>query len=194
MILIGELEALAAEYRASWSGLCRGKARGTFSSDAEGRLVLRSDFVRWLGRRAVKNKEEKMVLVHREERPGRTVLIFEGSDEGKTVEQILAEVICRLAPNGGPVDSWAIHFCSLRHPFSTTQRLREMTPAFNKWWMGEYLEQNKSNFLSHGILKGSDDYAYHFVKREFKYYFSPHFVTWLRHEYLDKEPDRVPDR
>jgi len=183
MILIGNLDSLSAEYCSSWSGRCRGNPRKTFVIEA-GKIVLRLDFIRWLRRRAIKNKEDNMVLVQRIERPGATVLVFEGNDEGKTVEQLVAEVICRLAPNGGPVDSWAIHFSSMHHPFSTMQRLRELAASFKKWWLEDY-------FTTHDgmetFIPGSDDYAYRFVKKEFKYYFSLHFVNWLRREYLESE-------
>ena len=125
-----------------------------------------------------------MVLIQRTVKPGMMVLVFEGDDEGKTVEQILAETICRLNKDGEGVSSWAIHFCSMHHPFSTTQRLREMGAAFRKWWLDEYIN---FNFPKGTFIPGSDDYAYRFVKREFRYYFSPHFITWLQKEYLEKE-------
>jgi len=130
-----------------------------------------------------------MVLVQRVVKPGMMVLVFEGNDEGKTVEQILAETICRLNKDGEGVSSWAIHFCSMHHPFSATQRLREMGAAFKKWWLKDLMGRIDPMEI---FIPGSDDYAYRFVKREFRYYFSPHFITWLREEYLEKEPGDVP--
>lgn len=178
MILIGNLDGLAAAYRATWSGLCRGNPRGTYTIGAEG-YSFRLDFIRWLKRQAIKNKEDIMVLVQRIEKPGTTVLVFEGNDEGKTVEQILAETICRLAPNGGSVDSWAIHFASMHHPFGTTQRLRELTEKWKKYWtQGTQLQT--PDIVSSGYAP-----AYRFVKSEFKYYFNWEFVAWLRREYLE---------
>jgi hypothetical protein len=185
MIFAGDLLDLEKEYQNSWSGRCRGRARTAYTIGAEG-LELRSDFIRWLGRRAIKNKEAKMILVHRDIKPGTMVLVFEGNDEGKTVEHILAEAICKLAPqNGGMVSSWAIHFCAMRHPFSTTQRLREMKEKFRKWWLGD-LDPMET------FIPGCDDFAYRWIPSENMYVFSPHFISWLREEYLEKGPDHVP--
>jgi hypothetical protein len=181
MIFSGSLFDLVSEYQRSWSGRCRGKARTAYTIGAEG-LVLRSDFLRWLRRRAIKNKEAKMVMVQRIEKPGTTVLVFEGNDEGETVEQILAEAICKIAPkNGGMVSSWAIHFCAMHHPFSTTQRLREMKDKFRKWWLSDLTTRMAPG---DSFIPGSDDYAYRFAKSECMYYFSPHFIAWLRETYL----------
>lgn len=125
-----------------------------------------------------------MVLTNRIESPGRIVLVLEGDDEGKTVEQILAEAICKLNRPGEGISSWAIHFCSMRHPFSTTQRLRELGAKFEKWWNGDLIK-----YLNPGepLVRGSDDYSYRWVKAENRYYFSPHFIEWLRREYLDEK-------
>jgi len=187
MILIGDLDSLAAEYRASWSGLCRGNPRTAYKFGPDG-VELRHDFMRWLGRQTNKNKEDNMVLVERYGTSSRMVLVFEGNDEGKTVEQILAETICRLAPNGGPVDSWAIHFSSMHHPFSTTQRLRELKITFIKWWTSDYLDRHRELWAENKELKPfaiKSPHPYDFVKKEFKYYFYPEFVAWLRREYLE---------
>lgn len=130
-----------------------------------------------------------MVLTERIEQDGKVVLVFTGNDKGKTVERCLAEAICALAEKDGSVSSWAIHFASLHHPFSTTQRLREMKDKFEAWWQGDLLSRLP---LDESFAPGRDDFAYRFEKSEFKYYFSPHFREWLRREYLEKEPDHVP--
>ena len=126
-----------------------------------------------------------MVLTQRIEEAGKVILVLEGNDEGKTVEQCLAEAILQTIDAAGSVSSWAIHFASLHHPFSTTQRLREMAAKFYKAWYPEIM-------LVTDMLPGSDDFAYRFDKAAFKYYFSPHFVAWLRKTYLAQEPDHVP--
>lgn len=185
MIFIGKLEILAAEYRATWSGLCRGNPRGTYEIGAEG-LSLRSDFIRWLKRQAIKNKEEIMVLVQRIEKPGTTVLVFEGNDEGKTVEHLVAEVICRLGMDGQGVSSWALHFASMHHPFSTTQRLRELADKYRIAW----LAANPPDLF--GCTGRIYDGPYRFIKSESKYYFNQEFVAWLRQEYIEKGPANVP--
>ena len=122
-----------------------------------------------------------MVLTKRIEEAGKIVLVLEGNDEGKTVEQCLAEAILQTIDAAGSVSSWAIHFASLHHPFSTTQRLREMAAKFNLWWMKEFAVE-----YAEGGKRGADDFAYRFDKAAFKYYFSPHFVAWLKREYVEK--------
>jgi hypothetical protein len=190
MILAGELATLAAEYRSTWSGRCRSRQRTAYTEGEEG-LRLRSDFIRWLCRLAHK-QGGNMILTERIERDGKVILVLEGDDKGKTVEHCLAEAIVRTIDAAGSVSAWAIHFASLHHPFSTTQRLREMKEKFRKWWLGELAERAGME----SFIPGADDFAYRFDKTQFKYYFSPHFVAWLRREYLDREtePADVPAR
>lgn len=179
LIFVGRLKELAAEYQKTWSGLCRGNPRSAYTTGAEG-LILRSDFFRWLGRRAIKNKEAKMILVERIERNDQLVLVFKGNDKGKTVEQLVAEVICELGRDGKPVSSWAIHFAALHHPFSTTQRLREL----------------KDNFFSFSKMVNMPAldtlWAYRFIKDENAYYFSREFIFWLNKFIAYREPGNVP--
>lgn len=186
MILAGELAALAAEYRSTWSGRCRSRQRTAYTEGAEG-LRLRSDFIRWLCRRAHK-QGGNMVLTERIERDGKVILVLEGDDKGKTVEHCLAEAIVRTIDAAGSVSAWAIHFASLHHPFSTTQRLREMKEKFRKWWLGDLMARVAPG---DSFIPGNDDYAYRFAKSECMYYFSPHFIAWLRTTYL-QEPENVP--
>jgi len=64
-----------------------------------------------------------------------------------------------------------------------------MKEKFRKWWLSS-LDPLAT------FIPGADDFAYRFDKTQFKYYFSPHFVAWLRREYLDREtePADVPAR
>lgn len=123
-----------------------------------------------------------MVLVQKIEKDGATVLVFEGNDEGKTVETLVAEVICRLARPDVGVSSWAIHFASMHHPFSTTQRLREMGDKF----MARARTEAKPDGYLGEIPYFKDIWDYRFVKAENKYYFSREFVEWVRMEYVGK--------
>lgn len=195
MILAGELEGLAAEYRATWSGLCRGKARTAYIKDAEDRVVLRSDFVRWLERRAAKNKEGgTMILQQIEERagldvPGETtwVLVFRGSDHGKTVERLVAEVVVELGSRDytpGPgvqlagVPGIAIRLAAFRHNASCVRRLGTLKTKFQKAMKDD--------------LGVEWPVAYRYDRKRDEFYFGAQFVAWLRKEYLEKEPVRVP--
>ena len=76
-----------------------------------------------------------MVLTQRIEEAGKVILVLEGNDAGKTVERCLAEAILQTIDAAGSVSSWAIHFASLHHPFSTTQRLREMAYILVYFWV-----------------------------------------------------------
>lgn len=127
-----------------------------------------------------------MVLTQKIEYEGKVILVLEGNDAGKTVEQIVAEAIVHGVDAAGSMSAWALHFCSIHHPFSTMQRLREMAALFSKWWLDQ---------LDPATYKrGQDDYAYRFDKAQCRYFFSPHFVAWLRREYIsaDPEPANVP--
>jgi len=191
MIFAGNLLDLEAEYHKSWSGRSRGKARTAYTVGAES-LCLRSDFIRWLARQA--HKGGNMVLTKRIEEEGKTILVLEGNDSGKTVEQLVAEVICKLGRdlrpvrvicNLGrdlrPVSSWAIHFASMRHPFSTTQRLRDLAAQFDLY--------RKANGGPIDLI------AYSWNKEEMAYTFQPEFIDFLEREIMAKlEPANVPAR
>jgi hypothetical protein len=178
MIFAGNLLDLEAEYHKSWTGRSRGKARTAYTVGAEG-LCLRSDFIRWLARQA--HKGGNMVLTKRIEEEGKTILVLEGNDSGKTVEQLVAEVICKLGRDLHPVSSWAIHFASMRHPFSTTQRLRDLAAQFDLY--------RKANGGPIDLI------AYSWNKEEMAYTFQPEFIDFLEREIIAKqEPADVPAR
>jgi hypothetical protein len=168
MIFHGNLEELA--------GKCRGNLRSAY---ADG-FKLRADFVRWLGRRAVKNKERNMVLKSMSEKDGMTVMVFEGNDAGKTIERLVAEVILELGRNFQGVPNHALHFASLKHPLSCAQRLREIRAAWKQEWIKRHC---------HDGMPLTESYIdpIRFVKKENKYYFLvPEFFPWLRKEYVEK--------
>jgi hypothetical protein len=183
MILLGDLQELAAEYRASWSGLCRGKPRTAYSIEAEGPR-LRFDFVRWLGRRAAKNKEGGVVILKRIEEqrdsghPEETlsVLVFKGTEAGKTVEQLVAEVAVEIGADSR-VPGIAIRLASFRHTASCVRRLGTMRRKFQ--------EAMKTGFGYEWPV------AYTYDRKRDEFFFGAQFVAWLRKESLEKEPARV---
>ena len=133
-----------------------------------------------------------MILTNMYEKPEEVILVLKGTEAGKTVEECVAEAILEGIDAAGSISSWALHFASMHHPFSTMQRLREMKKEFQKWWLADL---GNRVMLGQSFIPGPDDYAFRFVKSEMRYYFSPHFVRWLRHEYIEKkqqEPADVP--
>ena len=189
MIFVGELTDLEARYHETWSGLCRGNKRSAYSIGAEG-IELRSDFLRWLGRQAIKNKGGNMILKRTIKKHGLIVLVFQDTEkdgEKKTVEQMVAEAVIELGKDGQGVPCSGIHFAAFGHPFSAAQRLRELKDKFERARVLAVVEAA----LSQGKTADSLPVLappYRFVKAENKYYFSREFIDWLRTEYIEKEP------
>jgi hypothetical protein len=165
-----------------------------YSEGPEG-IALRADFCRWLARKA--HKGGNMIQTDRQIKGDTVILIFEGvlNDEGKSVEQIVAETIVKIsrAHPGEGISSWQIHFCSYHHPFSATQRLRfELKRAFERWWLDKYMADTIGEI-------SLDDQAYWWDKKQCRFFFSPHFIDFLEKIYLPaltqktaQEPDHVP--
>lgn len=123
-----------------------------------------------------------MILKSITEKEGATVLVFEGNDAGKTIERLVAEVICDLGRNHQGVPNYAIHFASRKHPLSCSQRLREL---HTKFWKYQVNIMQRNAILGDAPMHLAE--AYHFVKKENKYYFSPEFISWLNRTYLESE-------
>lgn len=131
-----------------------------------------------------------MILKQIEERagldaPGETtwVLVFRGSDHGKTVEQLVAEVVVALGsrnyqPRPGVqlagVPGIAIRFAAFRHNASCVRRLGTLKAKFQKAMKDD--------------LGVEWPVAYRYDRKRDEYHFGAQFVAWLRKEYLEKEP------
>lgn len=189
MILIGELSGLAAEYLASNSSRCRGALRSTHAIADDGSIVFRSDFIRWLGRQA--ERGDKMILQKVIDRPDLICYVFKRTAGDKlTVEYQLAEAIVALGQDGRAVPCSAIHWCAAGHPFSATQRLREMKERFVEWWVENYFRAPDSPPVRFGMELPSVPAPYRFDRSENCYYFHIDFIDFLQHTILKKGLDK----
>lgn len=126
-----------------------------------------------------------MILTKKYETDGQLVLVFTGNDAGKTIERLVAEVIWDLGRNFQGVDCNAIHFASLKHPFSCTQRMREIRAAWKKEWIARHCKDGAP--LTENYVN-----PIRFVKKENKYYFLvQEFFPWLRQMYIEEKKEKA---
>jgi hypothetical protein len=169
------LSSLAADYRSSWSGRCRGRARTAYIIEND-ELIFRKDFLRWVDRQFIKGG--KMIFRNQIESDHLVIMVFRKDEMNLSPVRQVANAILKLGGDPAGMPSSAINWAVQGHPHSGGQRFREICAAYRRQWPG-ITDYDYQYYAKTGMFPCHIYLISHTIKKN-RFHFTASFMSWLR--------------